>query len=211
MAQILIFGDSIAYGAWDAEGGWAARLRRSLDQKRSANPEHYFLVYNLGISGDTAEGILERFEFEASQRIDEQEETIFIFAIGINDSQFIHSQNDLRYSAPVFQRNIQQLIRLAKKYSSKIIFVGLTPVDEAQTAPLAWNKAKSCRNQDIQRNNEIIKNVCSAEKVYFIEILEKLLSLDYKKLLDDGLHPNSEGHKKIFELVKNFLIENKII
>jgi len=30
-------------------------------------------------------------------------------------------------------------------------------------------------------------------------------------LLEDGLHPNSEGHKKIFESVKEFLIKNKII
>jgi lysophospholipase L1-like esterase len=25
---------------------------------------------------------------------------------------------------------------------------------------------------------------------------------------DDGLHPNTEGHQKIFEKVKNFLVEN---
>lgn len=29
--------------------------------------------------------------------------------------------------------------------------------------------------------------------------------------LEDGLHPNSEGHKKMFIRVKDFLIENKII
>lgn len=211
MAQILIFGDSITYGAWDIEGGWVARLRRFLDERLSASSEACFLVYNLGISGDNTEGLLERFEFEANQRINEQEETIFIFAIGINDSQFIHSQNALRHPSEAFQENIQKLIRLAKKYSPKIIFIGLTPVDEAKTAPLAWNKAKSYRNQNIQRSNEIIKRICESEQIYFIEILEKLMKLDYKSLLDDGLHPNPEGHKKIFEFVKSSLIENKII
>jgi lysophospholipase L1-like esterase len=31
--RLLIFGDSITYGAWDIEGGWAARLRKFLDGK----------------------------------------------------------------------------------------------------------------------------------------------------------------------------------
>ena len=28
---------------------------------------------------------------------------------------------------------------------------------------------------------------------------------------DDGLHPNAQGHRKIFEKVKDFLVENKWI
>ena len=29
--------------------------------------------------------------------------------------------------------------------------------------------------------------------------------------LPDGLHPNTEGHKKMFERIKDFLVENKLI
>ena len=32
-----------------------------------------------------------------------------------------------------------------------------------------------------------------------------------KEDLEDGLHPNAGGHEKIFQKVKDFLIENKII
>jgi len=28
--------------------------------------------------------------------------------------------------------------------------------------------------------------------------------------LDDGLHPNAQGHKKMFERIKGFLIENDV-
>jgi len=28
MVNILVFGDSITYGAWDEEGGWVQRLRK---------------------------------------------------------------------------------------------------------------------------------------------------------------------------------------
>jgi lysophospholipase L1-like esterase len=45
----------------------------------------------------------------------------------------------------------------------------------------------------------------------FIEIFENWKKISYESLLYDGLHPNSEGHKKIFETVKNYLVKNKII
>ena len=53
--------------------------------------------------------------------------------------------------------------------------------------------------------------LCEENKIYFVEVFEKFKEINYQKLLDDGLHPNSEGHQKIFEIVKDFLIENKII
>ena len=84
--KILVFGDSIAYGAWDREGGWVQRLRRFLDEKNSD-----VLVYNLSIDSDTTEDLLERFEFETKQRI-RGDEIILIFAIGVNDSQIFRGR-----------------------------------------------------------------------------------------------------------------------
>jgi len=211
MTQILAFGDSITYGACDKEGGWVTRLRKFLDIKNISLPKSDFTIYNLGVSGDTAEDLLERFEFETKQRSKENEETIFIFAIGVNDSQFIHSQNGLRFSPQKFQDNIQKLVKIAKKFSSKIIFVGLFPVDESKTNPTPWNKDKSYKNKDVQKNNEIIKTICKENDINFVEIYDRLTKVNYKSLLEDGLHPNSKGHEKIFEIVKDQLIKNKII
>jgi len=209
--RILIFGDSITYGAWDKEGGWVQRLRKFLDEKTLTEPDFYCLVYNLGVSGDTTDDLLGRFEFETEQRIKEKEEMVFIFAIGINDSQFVHSKNSLRVRPEKFKNNIQALINTAKQFSLKIIFVGLTPVDESRTTPIPWNTDKSYKNEYIRQYNDIIKTVCKANSFLFIEIFEPLNKLDYKNLLEDGLHPNSSGHQKIFEIVKEFLNINKII
>ena len=206
MPNILVFGDSITYGAWDKDGGWVQRLRKFLDE----NYEDFF-VCNLGVSGNNSDDLLKRFEFETEQRIKEEKETIFIFAIGANDSQFIHSQNNLKISLEKFKENIQKLIGLTQKFSPKIIFVGLTPVDETKTTPIPWNTDKSYKNEFIQKYNEIIKTVCKENRIYFVEIFKKLKEVNYQKLLDDGLHPNSDGHQKIFEMVKDFLIKNKII
>ena len=89
MVQVLVFGDSIAYGARDGEGGWVQRLRKFLDERNLMG----CLIYNLGVSGDTVQGLLERFEFETEQRMRKGEEAVFIFEVGINDSQFINSKN----------------------------------------------------------------------------------------------------------------------
>jgi lysophospholipase L1-like esterase len=34
---------------------------------------------------------------------------------------------------------------------------------------------------------------------------------NYLSLLDDGLHPNSKGYDFMYENIKQFLIENKLI
>jgi lysophospholipase L1-like esterase len=174
-------------------------------------PEEHF-VLNLGDPSDeTTEKVLERFEFETKARYASRKEKIIIFAIGINDSEFIHSENNFLVLEKKFKENIQKLINIAQKFSPKIIFVGLTPVDESKVNPIPWYKDRSYRNEHIKKFNDIIKSVCEENKIYFIEIFENLIKTDYKKLLKDGVHPNSRGHRKIFEIVKDFLIKNKII
>jgi len=211
MTKILVFGDSISYGAWDKEGGWVQRLRKFLDEKHLLEPEFYYMTYNLGVSGDTTKELLERFEFETKPRLNEIEDIILMFSIGINDSLFVNKDNKFLISQEIFQQNIEKLITLAKKYSKKIIFLGLNPVDQSKVDPLPWRTEVSYKEENVEKYNEILKSVCNENEIHFIEILEKLKSTNYKELLYDGVHPNSEGHKKIFEIVKDYLIKNNII
>lgn len=211
MAKILIFGDSIVHGAWDIDkGGWVQRIKSFLDEETLSESEDEHIIYNLGVCGNTTEDLLERFEFETKQRLKEDgEELMFIFAIGVNDSQFIHSKNNLRFSPEEYKDNLDKLLNLAKKFSSKIIFIGLSPVDETKTIP--WDTDKSYKNEYIRKFNGVLRTFCEENNIYFIEILEKLVKENYQNLLGDGLHPNSKGHKKIFEAIKKSLIKNKII
>jgi lysophospholipase L1-like esterase len=134
-----------------------------------------------------------------------------LFSIGINDSQFVHSQNDLRISPEKFKENVQKLIELAQKFTQQIIFLGLAPVDESKVDPIPWVPDRSYKNEHIQQFNKIIEAVAKENNIYFVEIFKEWLNSDYKNLLEDGVHPNSEGHQKIFEKVKDILMENKII
>ena len=209
---LCIFGDSIAHGMGDFEqGGWVARLRKFLDQKNLSDPENSFGVYELGMSGNTTDKLLERFKVECNARLAEREEyneqAVILFSIGLNDTQFLHKEDKMRISPDGFKKNIRKLIDGSKKFKAKIIFLGLTSVDDMKTNPIPWNLNKSYLNGNIKKYNEIMKDVCDKQGVLFIDIFGRLEKED----LYDGLHPNAAGHQKIFEIVKDFLIKNKII
>ncbi|KKQ27461.1 MAG: Lipolytic protein G-D-S-L family, partial [Candidatus Magasanikbacteria bacterium GW2011_GWC2_37_14] len=99
--RISIFGDSITWGAWDPEnGGWVAQLRRYFE----TNENYEVDVYNLGVSGDTTNDLLIRFNTECLAR--NRHPQIIIFAIGINDSQYINATDNPRTPIEKFQNNL---------------------------------------------------------------------------------------------------------
>lgn len=128
---VLIFGDSITQGFCDTEGGWAARLKKFLDEKT--------------------------------------------------------------------------LLNQAQKYSQKIIFVGLTPVDESLTNPFPGSSTgKSYKDEFVKSYDQALQEFCEQNNVDYIKLLDQV---DIKKDLEDGLHPNSKGHQKMFEIIINYLQE----
>lgn len=208
MANILVFGDSIVHGYYDTEGGWAQRLKNFLDEK-TFNGKEYPSVYNIGISGDTTELLLERFEPELKRRLDTDD--IIIIAIGINDSSILDETKEFWVPAGMFKENIDKLIKISKEYSDKIILIGLNPVEESKVSPFHGSIDIHYKNENIQKYNEIVKNLCKENEVYFIDFIEEWKKLDYFKLLYDGIHPNPDGHKMIYKIVRDFLLENKLI
>ena len=187
--RILVFGDSITYGHCDMEGGWTTRLKKYL---YGINQD--IELYNFGVSGDTTKGLIKRFETDLKPRLEPP--TIFIFAIGINDSQeLLKENNQTKVSLYWFRANLKKLISMAKKYSSKIIFLGLTPVEEDEAA----DEESLYRNQNIKKYDSAIKEICTDNNVYYINILNQREMLDYKTLLEDGLHPDLEGNRIMAE------------
>ncbi len=208
--NFLIFGDSIVYGILDKEyGGWAQRLRLFIENKEG---QLVSLFHILGISGESSSELLGRIEFEIVHRLDQKRETIVIISVGINDSCFIKKEGRIMTPPQKFRHNVKELIKISKKYSSRIIFIGLTPVEEIKVSPYPLSSTgKIYNNQSINKYNNIIREECLRSNIHFIEIFNKFESLNYKELLADGLHPNPKGHQKIFEIVKEYLTKNGII
>ncbi len=194
--NILIFGDSITYGAWDKEnGGWVNRLRLALENKR----ETYFNIYNLGIPGETTINLKKRFDNECNYRFNTNDKTIIIFSVGINDSQIIKDKNLVLIKD--FKKNVIDLIDKAKQYTLYILFIGLTKVDENRTKPVLWDKNINYSNKEVMKYNEVLKNICKEKVINYLDIFNLLDTKD----LDDGLHPNNSGHQKLCEEILNCL------
>ena len=140
-------------------------------------------MYNLGIPGDTSEGVLERFERELLVRDYE----VIICAIGINDSRCIEAEDTNQTPIEQFAENIQELIHLGKKYASKVIFIGLTPIwDGCVNETREDGKRYFYSNIVIQKFDTILRESCEQYCIPVIEVMDCIQS----EHLSDGLHPN---------------------
>lgn len=197
MKRICIFGDSITWGAGlPFRVAWANLLRSYFDSKG----EDYIELYDLGIDGNTTEDLIKRFDIEAEARNPE----VIIFAIGINDSMFRNKDN-FDISEDQFLKNLETLHKKAKKFTNSIYFVGLVKGSDDLTIPLKRSITGKCYSKNaVKKYDLVIKEFCKNNEVVFIDVFNKLNNKDFI----DGLHPNIEGHEKIFEEAKNVLENN---
>ncbi|PCI27379.1 hypothetical protein COB55_05900 [Candidatus Wolfebacteria bacterium] len=190
--NIGIWGDSIVYGQGDSEAlGWVGRLRKKLNGKERVE------VYNFGVCGDTAVDISRRFRVE----VDSMDPDIIVFAFGMNDEKYLEGEDTNNVPLEEFNKILNQLINDARKFTSKIFLVGVTRVDDA----METLKGNRFVNKDIKRYNESIKEIANAQKLTFIDMFN-VLNPDTD--LADGLHPNSDGYEKMFDVIsKKIIIE----
>lgn len=196
--KIIIIGASVVFGRVDPQhGGFAGRLKTWHEKKFTPNA-----VFNLGISSETSAMLLKRLYLEASIR----KPDLIIVSVGLNDTKIEGSlQGEQTTPIKQFEENIKEIIRESRKLCD-IAFVSITPIDESKTTPLSYQKNFYILLKDVVRYADITKNICIQEKVPYLDVMNTWLQIDYKTLLyEDGMHPNSLGHKDIFLKLKAFL------
>jgi lysophospholipase L1-like esterase len=215
MGKLFIISDSITAGAWDAQGGWANRLiGRIMDdtiKAEAAGNSFYCLPCNLGISGDTTAGLIQRFKSEIKARLgdDPDESAEIVFAIGVNDSMYLVDKNRPRFTDAQFRDNLDTLIDEAGEMAGRIAFVGLPPVDDCKVNPVPWarDKAYSCKR--VKHFESIIESACADNDVRFLPLLDKWAAMtDYTFYLYDGVHPNTKGHALLAVQIGEFLLDD---
>jgi len=180
---ICVFGDSITWGAWDLEmGGWVNRLRIHFD-----NSDEETEIYNCGVDGDYVADVLKRFDPEAEAR----KPDVILLAIGINDSP--HNSNPNGTDLNEFEKQYRQLLQKAKKFTEKLILIGLTNVEDEKTS--------GYQNESVEKYNYVVKKIALNQNLPFVDVFGSISNDE----LADGLHPNSKGHQKIFKKVKEIL------
>ncbi len=186
--DIGIWGDSITYGAGDSEAlGWVGRLRKLTFQNEE------ICIYNRGVCGDTSKDLLRRFPVE----VNSIKPDIILIAIGINDSKYPANEEENIVSLDEFKRNVSELFNMAKEHTEKLYVVGLTRVGEK------WTDAGSVFLDDqISKYDEALKDMAEKENLIFIDVSNTLI---IPTDLHDGLHPNSSGYQKIFDVVRKTL------
>ncbi len=206
MHGILCFGDSITFGRGESPSvGWVGRLKVFFENKADHNA-----VYNLGIPGNTSNNLLDRFDAEAKARIrlSSEDQFVILISIGTNDSKLLGSDEKPNVSVEQFESNIKELLSKSHSNKAKLAFIGLVPVDETITADYNGNKYVNSR---IEQFNNVIKEICELNNIPFLDLFDLMIRQDFRLLLDDGLHPNDEGYDFMFEEIKKFLVQKKLI
>jgi lysophospholipase L1-like esterase len=210
MSQLMIFGDSITAGAWDQQGGWAARLIANLHQRNIDDDSFYCMSYNLGISGDCMADVTKRMYSELEARHDSDEQLVLVLAIGTNDSQYLINESRINYTPEQFKVELEKFSKLAASVQARVLILGPGPAEEAKVDPMPWATDKSYRNQNIKLLNEVLVEWSAEYQYPFINLYEQWIDEDYKAKLCDGIHPNTRGHEEIFEMVLRAINEYKL-
>lgn len=169
----LIFGDSIAYGLYDDELGWAYRLRKKLNKNN--------FIFNQAIPGQNSNDILDKFEIELKNRYNSVDDFKIIFSFGIKDT--------LNNNIDNFKNNIIKIINKTKTYTKDITFVGLIKPDT--------NKRIEYNLDIVKLFDNTLEEICKKENINYL----KLIDLINNNELTDGLHPNDIGHEKISNVI----------
>ena len=195
--KILVFGDSITYGQRDLDmGGWVNRLKLALARDDSITSCH---VFNMGISGQSTNEILERMERECAGRVLDKANNIIVIAAGINDTQILKGK--IVTEEEKFRSNVREMIAVAKDFTDKVIWLGLTPVDEERTHPVSWDKRKSWNNSMVEKYDNIISEICKENGVRYVYVFDQI----DPETNGDGLHPSGIGHEVLAEIMQNVL------
>ena len=125
MTNCYFFGDSITYGEYDGVfGGWVDLLKRYCHARYNENANEVN-IFNLGIGGETTEGLLKRLDIELEARKSPIKNLVFI-SYGANDLAF---KNGEQIVTPLkFKENLQNAISKSKEVTENIYLLSILPI-----------------------------------------------------------------------------------
>lgn len=203
MTNCLFFGDSITYGEYDGNfGGWVDILKRYCHKNLMEHKAQEVSVFNLGIGGETTEGLLKRFATEAESRRSSGETLIF-FAYGANDL-VLREGNAPEVSLSSYIENLTLAVNQALKITQKIFLISILPVSDAVDGVLSPT-GKIRTNVRVQKYNNALQGLCHNSSLQYINLYEHFSPHKEQLLSQDGVHPNSEGYQLIANTLQPLL------
>lgn len=192
----LFFGDSITYGEYDGVlGGWVDILKRYALQKCNEGSNE-LILFNLGIGGETSEGLMKRIQNEMTSRNAEDGNIIFI-GYGGND---LAVKDRIQMVDPnQFKTNIEIAIQKAKEFSNEIYLVSILPISERIDGEIS-STGKVRTNGNVLVYNQILKDIATENSLIYIDFYSAFLKDKEILLSKDGVHPNEKGYGMMAEI-----------
>jgi lysophospholipase L1-like esterase len=192
--NLYVFGDSISQGYFDRRGGWVARLWEPVVDTGRA-PQHY--IYNVSISGDITRDVLQRFEPEAKRRGIQQYPSVVMITTGVNDA--FRDDSGLRLDLDSTESDLRDLVDEAREHAETVVLMGCTPVDPEDN--LVPNTGYRIRNKDLERIDDLKRRLSEGhDGVDFVDLHARLDTESFS--WHDGIHPDTDGHRRIYEAVR---------
>lgn len=170
--RIVAFGDSLTAGyQLPASDAFPAQLQRALKARG-----HAVEVANAGVSGDTTQAGLERFDWAVPEGTD-----AVILELGANDA--------LRGLDPaIARRNLETIVMRLKSRNITVLLAGMT-------APRNWGDAY------VKAFDAIFPDLAAAHGALLYSFFLEGVALQADLNLADGLHPNAKGVARIVERI----------
>jgi acyl-CoA thioesterase-1 len=174
---IVVVGDSLSSGyGLAAEQSWVAML-----EDRLQSEGYGYDVVNASIAGDTSAGGLARLP----RLLDTHAPELVIIELGGNDGLRGQPVSSLR-------SNLARMIELSREHSARVVLAGMQiPPNYGQsyTQALARIYPELAREFDVALVPFLLENV----------------ALDPALMQQDGIHPNADGQRRLFENVWDVL------
>ena len=174
---MLALGDSLTEGyGLSKEQAWPALLQSLLHQRGRTN----ITLINGGVSGSTSASALSRLRWHLKAKPD-----VLILALGANDG--------LR-GVPVAEtrKNLAATLELARQNGLKVLLAGMK-------MPPNYGPDYSTQYE------KMFKDLSLKYKTAFLPFILEGVAADPAMNLEDGIHPNAAGHKKIAAMILPYL------
>lgn len=173
---IVCFGDSLTAGyGLPAGQSYPDRLQEILDREKWS-----FRVVNLGLSGDTSSGGIDRMG-----TVLEQKPFLVVLELGANDGL-----RGLPVTAT--KANLERMVDTFQKAGARVMLAGIT---------LPRNYGPDY----IRDFDSMFTNLARQKKLGFLPFLLDGVATNPQLMQNDGLHPNDEGTQRVAENVWKML------
>ncbi|MEJ5102843.1 SGNH/GDSL hydrolase family protein [Chryseobacterium sp. MYb328] len=193
----LFFGDSITYGEYDGVfGGWVDILKRYALQKFHEGNGDELILFNLGIGGETTEGLLKRMPVELRARNSADGNLVFI-SYGANDLAIKEGMQIV--NPEKFKYNIITAVQHAQEFSNDIYLVSILPISK-NIDGVVVSSGKLRSNEEVITYNGILKDIAKEYSLTYIDFHSALFEDKEVLLSADGVHPNEKGYGMMAEI-----------